>query len=227
MEAFMGTVLPVAFKYAPNGWAFCNGQLMPISQNSALFALLGTTYGGDGQTTFGLPDLRGRTIVGSQGTGPGLSPVTQGELSGTNNNTVIANGNASVSLTAANLPAHTHPASMTMSSLNANTVINVGTGTNGVVAAASGNGGLTSTAATSPSAAAVYLPAGTSPTNPTPLGGVTTSVSGSGTVTVEANTGGGQTLLAPVQTQAIVNNMQPYIGLNYIIALQGIYPSQG
>ncbi|MEO7641328.1 MAG: tail fiber protein, partial [Ramlibacter sp.] len=57
MEAFMGTILPIGFGYAPRGWAFCNGQLMSIAQNSALFALLGTTYGGDGVQTFGLPDL--------------------------------------------------------------------------------------------------------------------------------------------------------------------------
>ena len=72
MDAFMGTVLPVAFNYPPRGWLFCNGQTVPIQQNSAMFALLGTMYGGDGQNTFGIPDLRGRVVVGSQGQGPGF-----------------------------------------------------------------------------------------------------------------------------------------------------------
>lgn len=78
MDAFMGTIMPVAFQYAPRGWMFCNGQTLPIAQNSALFSLLGTMYGGDGQNTFGLPDLRGRVPVGSQGPGPGIATVAQG-----------------------------------------------------------------------------------------------------------------------------------------------------
>jgi microcystin-dependent protein len=80
METFIGTIMPVAFNFAPEGWALCNGQLLPINQNTALFSLLGANYGGDGQTTFGLPDLRGRVAVG-QGAGPGLAPVQMGELS--------------------------------------------------------------------------------------------------------------------------------------------------
>ena len=96
---------------------FCNGQTVPISQNSAMFALLGTMYGGDGQTTFGIPDLRGRVVVGSQAQGPGLANVQQGEKAGTNNTTVISNGTATISLTQSNLPSHTHAATLSLTGL--------------------------------------------------------------------------------------------------------------
>ncbi len=225
MEAFIGTIMAVGFNYAPRGWAFCNGQLLAIAQNSALFALLGTTYGGNGTTNFALPDLRGRVAVGSQGAGPGLSPIQQGEIAGTNNVTVLGTGTTVVNLTAANLPAHTHPATMSSSGLTGTTTVTVGTGTNGVTAAAANNGGLTSTGGGA-AAAAIYLPAGTSPTTPVNLGGVTTAIGGAGSVTVNANTGGGTPLNAPVSTSAQVSVMQPFLGLNYIICMEGIFPSR-
>ncbi|MDP2310212.1 MAG: tail fiber protein [Pseudomonadota bacterium] len=80
MEPFLGQLMLVGFNFAPRGWAFCNGQLLSIAQNTALFSLLGTTYGGDGITTFALPDLRGRTPL-HFGQGPGLSNYVQGEAS--------------------------------------------------------------------------------------------------------------------------------------------------
>lgn len=98
MDPFLGQLMLVGFNFAPKGWAFCNGQLLSIAQNSALFSLLGTTYGGDGITTFALPDLRGRA-ANHFGQGPGLSNYTQGEASGTE----------TVTLTAAEMPAHNHP----------------------------------------------------------------------------------------------------------------------
>ncbi|EDM67136.1 hypothetical protein PE36_08896 [Moritella sp. PE36] len=81
MEPFIGTAITFGFNFAPRGWAFCDGQLLPISQNNALFALLGTAFGGDGRTTFALPDLRGRSQV-HVGTGPGLSHINCGQKSG-------------------------------------------------------------------------------------------------------------------------------------------------
>jgi microcystin-dependent protein len=87
-----------AGNFAPNGWALCNGQLLSIAQNSALFAILGTTYGGDGVSTFALPNLQGR-VPEHWGTGPGLPAVTIGESAGSNN----------VSILVSNLPQHTHP----------------------------------------------------------------------------------------------------------------------
>ncbi len=97
MEPFLGQIMPVGFNFAPRGWALCEGQLLSISANTALFSLLGTTFGGDGRTTFGLPDLRGRSIVGV-GNGPGLSPISWGEKAGAENHT----------LTVAQMPSHSH-----------------------------------------------------------------------------------------------------------------------
>lgn len=101
MDPFIGQIQAFGFNFAPKGWALCNGQLMSISQNTALFSLLGTTYGGDGRVTFGLPDLRGRSIVGA-GQGPGLSLIDQGEMSGVETVTLLQN----------NLPAHNHSVSV-------------------------------------------------------------------------------------------------------------------
>ncbi len=97
MEPFLGQIELFPYTFAPRGWAFCNGQILSIAQNTALFSLLGTTYGGNGQTTFALPDLRGRAAVHA-GQGPGLSNYTLGESSGTE----------TVTLTQAEMPQHTH-----------------------------------------------------------------------------------------------------------------------
>jgi len=97
MDPFLGEIRMVGFNYAPNGWFLCNGQLLPISQYSALFALLGTMYGGDGVQTFALPNLQGRVPI-HQGNGVGLSPYTMGASGGTENVTLIAT----------QMPAHTH-----------------------------------------------------------------------------------------------------------------------
>lgn len=99
-EPFIGEVRAVGFNFAPRGWALCAGQLMSIAQNTALFSLLGTTFGGDGMTKFGLPDYRGRSPVG-MGNGPGLSAITQGQASGTE----------TVTLLTAQMPSHNHTAS--------------------------------------------------------------------------------------------------------------------
>lgn len=222
MDAFMGMVMPVAFNFAPKGWAFCNGQLVPISQNSAMFALLGTMYGGDGQTTFGLPDLRGRVPVGSQGNGPGLTPIVQGEKAGTNTNTVIANGTVSISLNATNLPQHTHPASFNPTELTATTHLQASTSSSGANTVPA-NGSVLCTSPSGPGSASIYSQTLENAVN---LGGVSTTVAGAGTVTVNANTGGGQPAIAPVMTTATVPNMQPFLGLNYIICMQGIFPSR-
>lgn len=96
-EPFIGEIKLFGFNFAPKMYMFCYGQILAISSNTALFALLGTTYGGNGQTTFALPDLRGRMAIG-QGTGPGLPSYSLGEVSGT----------PSVTLLSSNLPAHMH-----------------------------------------------------------------------------------------------------------------------
>jgi len=97
MDPLIGQIQPFGFNFAPRNWAKCDGQLQAISQNTALFSLLGTTFGGDGITTFALPDLRGRSIV-HIGNGPGLSAISWGERGGVEQ----------VTMTQANMPSHAH-----------------------------------------------------------------------------------------------------------------------
>jgi microcystin-dependent protein len=96
-DPFIGQIIQGGWNFAPRGYAYCNGQAQSISQNTALFSLLGTTYGGNGQTTFNLPDLRGRSMI-NPGQGPGLSNYVLGQAGGTENTTLISS----------NLPAHNH-----------------------------------------------------------------------------------------------------------------------
>lgn len=173
-EPFLGQITMFAGNFAPRGWAFCNGQLLPISSNSALFSLLGTNYGGDGRTTFGLPDLRGRVPVnsGSSGVGsagPGLTARRLGEQGGSER----------VTLTTNQLPSHTHDV--------APRATNDEQTTNRPVDGVPARGGS-------------YAAAGTE---------------SAASVTSTA-TGGGQ----PVE------NMPPYLAINFIIALQGTFPSR-
>src|SRR5215213_9505849 len=98
-DQFVGEVRLVGFNFAPTGWALCNGQLLPISQNTALFSLLGTTYGGDGKSTFALPDIRGQVVVGP-GQSPGTSEYYEGQ----------AGGSQDVTLLNSEMPAHNHGA---------------------------------------------------------------------------------------------------------------------
>ncbi|MEQ9567295.1 MAG: tail fiber protein, partial [Pseudomonadales bacterium] len=93
-EPFVGEIRMFAGNFAPRGWAYCDGQLLAVSQNDALFSLLGTIYGGDGRTTFGLPDMRGRIPLHA-GTGPGLSPRRLGSKSGSEKETLTVNQLAS------------------------------------------------------------------------------------------------------------------------------------
>ena len=97
-DAYLGELRCVGFNFDPRNWVACEGQLLPISQYTALFSLLGTTYGGDGRTTFALPDLRGRAPMGA-GQGEGLSNRSQGEMG----------GSATVTLSTNQMPSHTHP----------------------------------------------------------------------------------------------------------------------
>jgi len=148
MEPFLGQIQTFAFIFAPRGWQQCNGQVLPIQQNAALFSLIGTTYGGNGQTTFALPDLQGRMMV-HQGNGQGLPPVVLGEKSGSAQQTLLLG----------NLPAHTHL-------LNASTSAATGsTPTNTFLANANGadNQG-------NPVTVQVYGPAANTTMNPGSIG---------------------------------------------------------
>lgn len=116
-DQMLGEIRIFAGNFAPRGWAFCDGQLLPISQNSALFSLLGTMYGGDGRTTFGLPDLRGRAVV-SAGRGPGLQNYVQGARGGAEFKT----------LTVAQMPQHSHIMTLTNLAGSANIPVNTSSG---------------------------------------------------------------------------------------------------
>ena len=113
MDPYLGQITLVAFNFAPVGWAFCDGQLLSIDQNTALFQLIGTTYGGDGQTTFALPDLRSRI------------PLHQGQGSGTSNYTIgQTGGSEQVTLTSDQLPSHTHQAQCFTGGSNSQSPVN-------------------------------------------------------------------------------------------------------
>jgi microcystin-dependent protein len=179
MEGYLAEVKLFAGNFEPKGWAFCNGQILAIAANTALFSLLGTTFGGNGQTTFGLPDLRGRVPI-SPGQGPGLPSVDPGEVSGEWNHTLNIN----------EMPAHNHPAQ-------------------GQINAQSGPGD-----AGGPTNA--YPAASTARDNIYNTGTFDTKMKSDGVQVTVGTSGGSQPH----------NNMQPYLGLNYIICTQGLYPSR-
>lgn len=188
MDPFLGQVMMFAGNFAPRGWAFCDGQLLPISSNSALFSILGTMYGGDGRTTFALPDLRGRVAI-HPGNGPGLDPIRQGQKGGANE-TVLA---------VQNMPSHNHAATVTVnSSLHFNNAAGDET--------SPGDGSL----AIAPATAQIYSadPPGAQSFN-------AGSISSTATANI-GNTG----------ASTPFNNMQPFLGVQYIIALQGAFPSR-
>lgn len=169
MEPFLGQIMQVGFNYAPKGWATCQGQLMAINQNTALFSLLGTTFGGNGTQNFGLPNAQSRVFVGA-GQGAGLSSYYPGQMAGAEQ----------VTLTTAQMPAHIHTlqqATGSMQAVNNNTVANTTETPEagamlGIPYNADGSGSPT-----------IYVPAGTSGSTTVNLGGVqmqgNTSVTGS------------------------------------------------
>jgi microcystin-dependent protein len=168
---FVAEVRIVGFNFPPTGWAYCNGQLLPISQNTALFSLVGTFYGGDGKTTFALPNMQGNVAI-SSGQGPGLSDRFLGEESGT----------SAVTLLQSEIPAHNHQVACNIA------LATVGTGaTNSTFARASGGNPYK---AGTPNIA---------------LDPATLGISGG---------------------SLPHNNMMPYLTLNYIIALQGVFPAR-
>jgi microcystin-dependent protein len=170
-EPFLAEIRLFPYNFAPRGWAFCQGQLLAISQNTALFSLLGTTYGGNGITTFGLPDLRGRCAV-HVGQGPGLSPYDLGQVGGTETET----------LTVGQIAPHPHPANC----LNAN-----------------GN-------------------------QPQPNIGVWSKDLGGAKLygTTKAAGTMAPNIIGPSGNGQAHNNIEPYLALNYCIALQGIFPQR-
>jgi microcystin-dependent protein len=170
-DQFLAEVRIFPFNFPPTGWAFCDGQLMPISQNTALFALLGTYYGGDGKSTFALPDLQGNAPM-QTGQGQGLTERFLGEMSGVE----------SITLLVSEIPVHTH-----------------------TVSNAVDPGDLTI---------------------PDPSRAIAVSVGGPAFATSAPNATFAFQALPPAGGGLPHNNMQPYLTLNFCIALQGIFPQR-
>lgn len=181
-DPFIAQITMFGGNFAPRGWAFCDGQLLPIASNTALFSILGTTFGGDGRTTFALPDLRGRAAI-HPGRGPGLSDIRLGEKGGVETVTLGIN----------HIPPHTHDIVSTLKGVDV-----------------SGDVDTPSQAAlASKSRTDIYLDMS--------AGGVPdVDMAPGSVVTTAASTGGGQAF-------SIRN---PYLGINHIIALVGIFPSR-
>ncbi|MFK7748296.1 MAG: phage tail protein [Kordia sp.] len=172
MDPFIGEIVMFGGNFAPRGWAFCQGQLLAISSNSALFSILGTTYGGDGRTTFALPDLRGRTAI-QPGTGPGLSTIKLGQRGGAEYHT----------LTISQMPTHNHSGSMSVSNVAGDDDVPGNTASIG--------------------ASEIFVES--APNTNLANGSVVTS-----------NTGGNQSFYL----------RNPFEGINFIIAMLGVYPSR-
>jgi len=210
-DQFVGEIRWVAFDFAPKGWAKCDGQILAISQNTALFSLLGTTYGGNGVSTFGLPDFRGRTIV-HPGQGPGLSDRVLGEEGGTESHT----------LTIAEMPAHSHGGGLHSHSIPS-LAVNVGASSGAATQSAAGGNVL---------ATATLAAGGNGNGNPnnTPKltmiynAGPADTTLGAGSATVAGTTGnatGGSLTEGGSQPHP---TMPPFLTANCIIALEGIFP---
>jgi microcystin-dependent protein len=196
MEVFLGSIMTFGFQFNPNGWQLCNGQTLAIQQYAALFSLLGTTYGGNGTTNFQLPNLQGRVPIG-QGNGGGLTPRVLGEASGTE----------SIALTINNMPSHTHVATFTPSGGGSGYMVSPNTVGNQLAPSATNN--VLSGSPGGPQGAAIWgSTAGT-----IPLGGGGGSSGGTVTNALTGNT-------------LPVGSMNPFLALNFSIALVGIFPSR-
>jgi microcystin-dependent protein len=230
MEMFIGTIVAVGFPFAPRGFMTCAGQLLSISQYSALYAVLGTTYGGDGQMTFALPDLRGRLAVGATAGAPGRIEANVGTIGGAPSTTATLNGQgtAAVTLGVANLPAHDHPATFTPAGGGSASVTLKVSSDVATTSQPAANSFLATGKASGINQPLMYRPdAGKGTVD---LNAASASVGGGlagGSVAV-GNTGSGTTVQAPVtvSVSGAVSTTPPFLGINYIICVDGIFPSR-
>ncbi|WP_166882137.1 phage tail protein [Massilia mucilaginosa] len=229
MEMFLGTIVPVAFPFAPRGFMTCAGQLLSIAQNSALFSLLGTTYGGDGQNTFALPDLRGRIPAGAALGAPGRISADMGTVGGNAAFTAVLNGTgaAAVTLTVANLPAHNHTATFAAAGGGGSApTLHVSTDV-ATTSLAAQDGYLAAGKAGGPNQPLMYRPDAGKGTVTLNAATITGGGGSGGTVTVD-NTGSGTPLQAPVTVSVTgqIPTVPPFVGVQYIICVEGIFPSR-
>jgi microcystin-dependent protein len=208
MDPFIGQILHVGFRYAPVNWLLCNGATMQISQNNALFALLGNTFGGNGTSTFALPDAQGRAFVGT-GQGPGLTPRLPG----------AKGGYETVSLNTAQLPMHNHGATLTMTGNPTvqGTLAALAGATVPNESAAPQDGSYLGTVQDPDAAPVLYVPAakasqpGIVPVALAGIGGTVTGI-------------GGTVIVQPNGSSAPVGVMPPFLAVTTIIASVGIWP---
>lgn len=204
----IGEVCPVAFNFAPAGWAFTHGQLIAVSQNEALFSIVGTMYGGDGRTSFGLPDTRSRVVIGA-GHGPGLADYRVGQKGGVE----------TVTLTVNQMPTHAHEANTTV---NATTNITVSAQINASATSANNSSPSVNVLAVAPGTNNMYVGYNQSvPVVSMHADSINYALPGpfniGNTATTNIGTAGG--------SQAHENRM-PTLGVNWVISLFGVYPSR-
>lgn len=200
MDPFMGQLLLWPMSWAPSYWAQCDGRLMNISQNSALYALLGVNFGGNGSTNFNLPDFRGRVPIGL-GTRPGTS---------INYNLANIGGNEAMALTLSNLPAHTHTAAVTTTAISV-TIKASPAGATDTVPGTNGSTTLAASIYNRAAGSAIY-----NNQAPTVAMNTATEVTGGATTVVNSVTG----------TGTAFDNRMPFLAVNFIIALSGIFPTR-
>lgn len=201
-DPFIGEIRMFAGTFAPRGWAFCAGQLMPIAQNTALFSILNTTFGGDGISTFALPDYRSRSPVG-MGSGPGLTVVEQGEKSGIE----------SATLNISQMPIHNHVVTTTATATSTGTLQVAGTSSNPSATPSTTNN-ILSASGGGPGTATIWSDQlGTSPVTLANPEVINTALN----VNVTVQPAGGS---QPIDLR------NPFLGTNFIIATAGVYPSR-
>lgn len=206
MDAFLGTIIAYAPSYAPRGWSFCNGQILQISQNEALYSLIGAQYGGNGSTTFALPNLNGRVPVGANmgGTPTGATSYSLGQDGGID----------TVSLTSANMPMHTHTAVSTSNLTISDLTVQMPASTSPGNTATPGNTvSLAKAVDSSDGSANIYTTETNTYLKPADVTGGTIG----GEITTTIN---------PTGSSTPFDNRQPYQAVNYIIAVEGIYPAR-
>ena len=228
MEPYLGTILTVAFDFAPAGWMRCEGQILQVTTYQALFSLLGNVYGGDGKTTFALPDLRGYAVAGVQGAPvDNAGPMKMGQKTGAQSVTVTSSFPQAVTATlgVANMPVDTLTGTIALAGLSLNSSLNATT--KGPGAAAPVAGAMLSATGGGNGSGSVYYsnPTPAIPLPAVPLGSasVVTTLSGDASFSA-AVSGSSQPLQLKVTATATVPVMQPTMGVTCLICVVGLYP---